>query len=255
MLAFSNLIRAIKFLLLNTIALNCFGTQESFNPSQLSLERSITDLDQWLLSWFSESSQIYFVQQSNDLVNWSWHSFHLPEEAKIVEESVPIAENRGFFRLQYTEFSATNTSPLLTDDFDGDSISNYDEINTYPVMGLDPLNSDSDGNGINDGLEDSDGDGQTNAFEFAQGRLPDMPDTDVAMYIDAALGSASYSGLSAVPGRPTANDGPKASIASGLDAAAGGEVILLQPGIYYETILSNNGKALTLRPNGPVTIR
>ena len=180
MLAFSNPIRAIKFLLLNTIALNCLGAQESGNPVQLSLERNITDPDQWLLSWSSESSQVYFVQQSNDLVNWSWHSFHLPEEAKIVEESVSIIGDRGFFRLQYTEFSATNTSPLLTDDFDGDLLSNYDEINTYSFMGLDPLNSDSDGNGINDGLEDADGDSRNNALEFTE-------KTDPMDYYDGTL--------------------------------------------------------------------
>ena len=56
-------------------------------------------------------------------------------------------------------------------DADGDGVSNDDEIRA----GLDPLNPDSDGNGIKDGDEDSDNDGIKNAdeSEVPEGRVKD----------------------------------------------------------------------------------
>ena len=253
--AFLNLKQISSFLLFVTGVLSYSGAQGADSPIQLNIERDIASTSQLLLSWQTELSQVYFVQKSDDLVNWSWYSFHLPEGVVILEENVSTENDQAFFRLQYTEFSSANTSLLLTGDFDNDSISNYDEINTYTIMGLDPLDADSDGNGTIDGFEDADGDGQNNAFEFAQGRLPDIPDADVAMYIDAIFGSASYNGLSAIPGRPTAVDGPKADIVSAIEAAADNDVILLQSGAYDETTLSLNGKNLTIRLNGSVTIQ
>lgn len=46
------------------------------------------------------------------------------------------------------------------------------------LLGLDPFNTDSDGDGTLDGDEDSDGDGITNAVEIAQGLNPATVDSD-----------------------------------------------------------------------------
>lgn len=141
-------------------------------------------------------------------------------------------------------------------DFDFDGIINNDERDFSFLMGLNEYESDSDGDGISDGIEDFDNDGNSNAFEFVNGRLPTISDADVALYADSLLGDdINYNGLSAMPGRPTVAHGPKASIGSTFVAAAESNVILLESGIYAEASLNPNGKNLTLRVNGPVTIR
>ena len=238
-------------------ALNCLGGNVLSEPVQLQIAPNNV-ADQWKLFWNSEPSCLYFVEYSEDLSTWTFVRYHLADSAAPVEELFANPASRTFYRLQYTEFSSANPSPLLTGDADGDSISNYDEISSFATLGLDALDPDSNDNGTNDGAEDADGDSDLNAYEFTNGRLVFTPDADVNLYTDVALGDDSnYSGISAVPGRPTATDGPKASIASAIGSAVDGNIILLQTGSYNETnlVLNGTGKNLTLRPNGPVTIR
>lgn len=59
-------------------------------------------------------------------------------------------------------------------DPDGDGLTNVHEY----WCDTNPLDSDSDNNGILDGDEDSDGDGLPNRFELAYGTLPHVADTD-----------------------------------------------------------------------------
>lgn len=212
--------------------------------------------------------------------NWKHYVVHLDyhdrcwtliAEGGIIFENIPFArETPGEF--SYFRARQLNTDPakksayidqlIITDiepeglDFDFDGITNQDERNFSDLMGLDPYNSNSNENLTKDGLDDFDGDGNTNADEFARGRLPAFSDADVDLYVDAALGDDnSYNGLSAMPGRPTLADGPKSSIASTFAAADDSDVILLQSGIFNETTLNPDNKNLTLRINGPVTIR
>ena len=190
---------AAFFVLTNLGSVHCFANSPLLQPE---LKQSESDPNQSILSWDSESNFVYFIEYSEDLSNWSWTAFHLAEEAALVEALFPTTTGQSIYRLQYTEFSDDNPSPLLTGDFDGDSISNYDEINFSSVLGLDALNADSDDNGINDGDEDSDLDGDINAYEFTNGRLVLTPDADVNLYTDATLGDDNYTGISAVPNRP-----------------------------------------------------
>lgn len=67
------------------------------------------------------------------------------------------------------------------EDFDGDGVSNCLEV----LLGFDPLNPDSDGNGIPDGDEDSDNDGLTDVQEVLLGTDPNNPDTDGDGFSDA----------------------------------------------------------------------
>ena len=53
-------------------------------------------------------------------------------------------------------------------DTDGDGLSDFVEL--YPLV-LDPLNIDTDGNGVNDADEDLDGDGLSNICEFTIGKI------------------------------------------------------------------------------------
>lgn len=243
---------------LTLCTLSCFGDNAD-ESLQFEIAPGSIDLDhsQWKLSWNSEPSCVYFVEQSNDHVEWSLMRYYLAEEAGSVEEAFTATEEQLFFRLRYTEFSRDNSSALLTGDFDGDSISNYDEINAYSQLGLDPLNADSDGDGIDDGADDFDNDGVSNAAEFDQGLLPGVPDADVAFYVDAALGDDnSNKGLTGTPGVPGVGSGPKATIAAAFSIAEGGDTILLQQGAYNATSFNLNDVSgnVTLRPNGRVTI-
>jgi hypothetical protein len=104
------------------------------------------------VSWQGVEGHVYFLQWSTDLVNW----YYVPS----------IYAGTGTYTWQYTGSSAllycrirgayVPSSNPYTDDFDDDGLSNYDEL-VWLVNGqsanLDPLNADTDGDGIGDGIE------------------------------------------------------------------------------------------------------
>lgn len=73
------------------------------------------------------------------------------------------------------------------EDADGDGIP--DDVE--PLLGLDPLNPDTNGNGIPDGLEDYDNDGLPNAGEILLEKDPTDPDSDSDGILDGAADSDS----------------------------------------------------------------
>lgn len=100
-------------------------------------------------------------------------------------------------------FSLTDNS-WLTGDPDGDGLSTWHEY----LRGLDPLNADTNGNGIVDGAEpagsggshpDSDGDGVSNQREVQRGTDPFNADTD---------GDGTNDGADAFPLDPTRSTAP-----------------------------------------------
>lgn len=60
------------------------------------------------------------------------------------------------------------------EDADNDGLTNAGEV----VLGTDPRNADTDGNGIRDGQEDTDQDGLTNGDEIRRGTIPWLADSD-----------------------------------------------------------------------------
>ncbi len=94
------------------------------------------------------------------------------------------------------------------------------------------------------------------ALGMRGGATPLRPDSYI--FVDSIKGddhkySGRLSGVGKGQGRMAA--GPKSSITAAMNAAADYDVIIVESGIYDESILNQNGKNLVLVINGSVTIR
>lgn len=143
---------------------------------------------EYTFQWFGHSGQTYFVQCSDDLVNWSYVPVIETGNAAVIEYGFTCTNDHFFLRLRYTN-AATGGNPD-TADFDGDHVPNMAELNQL----TDPLSAlDTDGDqipddweklfGLNpasaaDALLDPDGDGLTNRAEFQAFTDPLTADTD-----------------------------------------------------------------------------
>jgi len=148
--------------------------------------------DSWNLEWDGVSGRTYFLQWSENLIDW----FYFP----LIESGGGAPLNYGFttdgprffLRLQ---FSDQVTSDPYVDDFDGDTLTNWEEVALY---GSDPLafNADAhlfltdfDGDGLlyweavniyrqNPDSFDFDGDGIPNSYEIAMGWDPTVANSE-----------------------------------------------------------------------------
>ena len=102
------------------------------------------------LRWYGHADRTYFIQVSdpNDhLKRWTWAPIIESGNDEDISYEVDGTADKGFFRLKYTDQPTTDPD---NDDFDGDSISNIDEVSYY---NSDPLDSDTDNDGMPDGYE------------------------------------------------------------------------------------------------------
>jgi hypothetical protein len=158
------------------------------------------------LRWYGHSGRSYFLQISdseNPLEKWSWVPIIESGNDEEISYEVDGTAARGFYRLKYTDELPGPGETLETADFDNDGISNIDEIDPPAPFSAadatDPLNDDTDADGMKDGYEranglnpnddgsndpdqgpagDLDGDGLSNAAELASGADPNDSDTD-----------------------------------------------------------------------------
>jgi hypothetical protein len=103
----------------------------------------------WNLDWDGVSGRTYFLQHSDNLVDWQFFPLIEPGYGNPIPYGFATSAEKCFVRLMYTDVVTSNP---YWDDFDGDGISNWDEVN---IHGTNPLNSDSDGDGVPDGAEAS----------------------------------------------------------------------------------------------------
>ncbi len=100
----------------------------------------------WNLDWEGVYGRGYFLQHSDDLVNWQYFPLMEMGWGSSIPYGFASSAERFFVRLRYTD----DTANFWSGDYDGDGISNWDEIH---IHGTDPFNADTDGDGVPDGAE------------------------------------------------------------------------------------------------------
>lgn len=133
----------------------------------------------------------YFMQWSGNLTEWIYLPWMETGNGSDISLSPDITQtSRNFFKLLYSDSPGS--------DFDNDGLSNSDEVK---IHGLDPFNSDFDGDEMPDGWEirhglnpksagdaqsDLDVSGLSNLEEFQNGTDPTISDTDGDSITDSA---------------------------------------------------------------------
>lgn len=150
----------------------------------------------WNLAWNGRDGLTYFSKWSTDLVVWNY----LPgiEQGSGIKTPSFTSTTPKFFVRVFCTNIPTNDAELA--DFDLDGVGNLAELN----LGIDPMDPDTDHDGIPDGIEisnsgnplsaadgdtlragDSDGDGVSDAIELLRGTSPTLWDSDGDGFSDA----------------------------------------------------------------------
>jgi len=140
----------------------------------------------WKSEWPGVAQRTYFYQWSSDLVTWHYAPY-MAFGTGGHEYFMDASPEKLFVRLHRHDDPAVTTLQQAKDaDFDGDGLSNWDEVFSEGTL---PFDWDTDGDLIPDGLEillgssplynpagDDDGDGMNNAEEYLAGRDPSLAD-------------------------------------------------------------------------------
>lgn len=129
----------------------------------------------WNAHWQGTADRVYFLQTSTDLATWSFDSF-MEYGTGIKSRQITSPAPKLFVRLvYYDDPNIESLEQAMNADFDGDGVSNFDEIT---VLGTNPTLFSTNGSGISDGAQDWDGDGISNTDEVALGLDPGASNTD-----------------------------------------------------------------------------
>jgi len=104
----------------------------------------------WNLDWEGVYGRGYFLQHSDDLVNWQYFPLMEMGWGSTIPYGFASSAERFFVRLRYSD----DTTDFYWGDYDGDGLSNWEEIF---IHGTDPFNADTDGDGVPDGAEIGEG--------------------------------------------------------------------------------------------------
>lgn len=182
----------------------------------LDLERLPTG--QILLHWPGLPGHTYFIQSADPadpLRTWFWSPLIEIGEGVEISHEVEGTAARGFFRLKYTDQIPADGETPESADYDKDGLSNWDEIAPPPPrLPTDPLNPDSDADGLPDG------------WEVAHGLDPNDPADAANIFPGSAITflAAFQAGVQAIPGAsPDNKDGD--ALGDLLDAAPNDRLI------------------------------
>ena len=135
-------------------------------------------MSSYKLDWDGAADQAYFIQWSLDLGSWQY--FPVIDQGVEHDEFNFSSSTRKFF-VRVASWPYSGSDPHGAD-FDGDGLSNIFEL----MFGLDPLDKDTDGDGILDGEEELDEDGALNTSEYLAGSNPkvkDHPDVKLSVTV------------------------------------------------------------------------
>jgi hypothetical protein len=117
-----------------------------------SLEYIVPPSGAQFIQWHGKPGRTYFIQASvsnTPLAKWSWAPHIENGNNEDISYEVDGTANKGFFRLHYTDTPLPAGLTLDAWDADGDGLSNALEISLLHQGN--PLNPDTDGDGIPDG--------------------------------------------------------------------------------------------------------
>ena len=122
-----------------------------------------------VLMWWGKSGRTYFIQQSYDLITWTYVPVVRDGAGTPDGLNFACSDSRQFWRLKFTDMP-TGSLTGATADFDDDGISNLAELQgTYKS---DPLDYDSDNDGYSDGAESAGGTDPNSDNSFPPGPIP-----------------------------------------------------------------------------------
>ncbi|MCF7790347.1 MAG: hypothetical protein K9N47_29780 [Prosthecobacter sp.] len=101
-----------------------------------------------VLTWWGKAGRTYFVQQSYDLIHWTYVPVVRDGGAAVDGLNFASTDKRQFWRLEYTDVSTGGLSGAAAD-FDDDGLTNQQEVEG----GTGVFNADTDGDGFSDGTE------------------------------------------------------------------------------------------------------
>jgi hypothetical protein len=216
---------------------------------------NLPTIDAFKISWDGATGNTYFIQQSQNLTDWNYVPIIESGDGTSIEYGFQSSTPKLFLRLVYTD---QPTNDPENDDFDGDGVTNINEItvsNTDPFVPDSNFNcdNDSDGDGLSDSYEiengldpndpsdaslDSDGDGISNFQEFLDGTDPQQDQTGGAG--GGGGGGPTYSGFVTIPTNDIsetaagAAEGSREVVTSTYNATSGSTAYFLVVGIYSE---------------------
>ena len=175
-----------RLLLFSLLVFACLGTvaraQTSTDPNEGCQLSQDSTTGAYTFSWWGRAGRTYFIQQSDDLVTWTYLPVIESGTEQVIQWSFTSNQPQFFLRLKYSDIP---TDDPFDADFDGDGISNWNEL----LQGTDPLVANFDNNGLPSDWEAfygiapgtdpnsmPDGDGMTLLQKYQQGIVPGKKD-------------------------------------------------------------------------------
>ena len=141
------LMRSLLALLVGLMLANIATAQTATDPNEDSRLTHDSILDSYSFSWWGQPGRTYFIQHSDDLSAWEYLPLIESGTHSALAWGFTSTASKFFLRLRSADIPTTDP---FTADFDGDKVSNYDEL----LQGTDPLSAaDTDASGLPDDWE------------------------------------------------------------------------------------------------------